>query len=95
MILNGAYRVPVAATAVDRRDEIVAAEVHVVRVVLTVGRGRPIVAVEAHIVEIRAFAPARRRQEDCTSCLHLRPLCESVAVICPVNIDVSIISGVS
>ena len=61
-ILNGAYREPVVAIVVVRRVEIVAVEVHVVRVVLIVGRGRPIVAVVTHIVDIRAVAVARRRR---------------------------------
>ena len=63
---NGAYREPVVAIAGDR-GVTAAVEVHVARVVLIVGRGRPIVAVVAHVEDIRAVAVARRRQEYCTS----------------------------
>ena len=91
-IPNEAYREPVVAM-VELRPEIVAAEEHEVRNVRE-GRGRPIVA-EARIVDTRAVAVARRRQEYCTSHLHLRPLCESVAVVCPVRMGVRINSGES
>ena len=67
LILNGAYREPVAAIVAVRRVEIAADEAHVVRVVLIVGRGRPIEAAAGHIADIRAEAVARRRQEYCTS----------------------------
>ena len=92
-IPNEAYREPVVAMVEVRRFEIVAAEEHVVRNVRE-GRGRPIVA-EARIVDTRAVAVARGRQKYCTSCLHLRPLCESVAVVCPVRMGVRINSGES
>ena len=94
---NGAYREPaVALVAVGvRRAEIAVVESHVAREALIVRRGRPILAVAAHIADIRAVAVARRRQEYCTSCLHLRPLSNGVAVVCPVRIVVRIISGES
>ena len=84
IILNGAYREPVVAIVAERRVEIAAVEVHVVRAALIVRRGRPIVAVVAHTADTRADAVARRRQENRTSSLHLRPLGKSVAVTCPV-----------
>ena len=81
---NGANREPEAAMAVVRRFEIVAVEGNAVRVDLIFGRGQPIVAVQNG--DLRAVAVARRRQENRTSSLHLRPLGKSVAVTCPVTV---------
>lgn len=86
LILNGAYRVSSVATVTVLRTEIEATEVQVVRI-LPDGRGRPIVAIAAHIVDIRVVTLARCRQEDRTGGLHLRPLGKSVAVTCPVIIS--------
>ena len=81
---NGAYGEPAAAIVADRREELGTVETYFVRTfIVIVGRGRPIVAVVAHISDNRAVAVARRRQEHCTSCLHLLPLGKGVAVACP------------
>lgn len=75
-----AYRQP-AVTAVSVRGvELVALEVHTVRVAPIVGRGRPIVPVAAHIIDSRAVAAGSGRQEHRTGILHLRPLGRGVAV---------------
>ena len=93
---NGAYGEPAAAIVADRREELGTVETYFVRTfIVIVGRGRPIVAVVAHMSDNHAVSVARRRQEYCTSCLHLRPLSNGVAVVCPVRIVVRIISGES
>ena len=59
----------VVAVVVVLRIEVVRIEVEVVRVVRVVWRSRPVVTVRTHIVNIRAVAVARSRQEDASATL--------------------------
>ena len=61
---NQADRPAVVAIVVVGRIDIAAVEVQVVRIATAIGRGRPIVAVAAHIVHAGPIPVAGGRQED-------------------------------
>lgn len=67
-VLDQANRLTVVAVVVVH-VRFVRVEVQIVRVVLVVRSGRPIVAVVTDIVHFRAVAVARSRQEDNTNAL--------------------------
>lgn len=71
--MNKTHRIPAVAGVVAAQGAQ-RVEVHAVRLVAIAVRGRPVVAVAAHIVDPSPIAEARSRQEDRTGLLQGVPL---------------------
>lgn len=72
--MNKAHTSTAVSVAVHARVEGRIVEVHIVRAEVIIVRGRPVVAVAAHIVDQSPEAAARSRQEDRTCLLQSTPL---------------------
>ena len=71
---NEAHTSTTVSVVVVGRVEVRIGEEHATRAVATAARGRPVVAVAAHIEDRNPVAVARSRQEDRTSLLQSTPL---------------------
>ena len=72
--MNKTHRIPAVAVVVAAQGDRNRVEVHTVRLATIAVRGRPVVAVAAHIADRSPDAEARSRQEDRTGLLQGVPL---------------------